>query len=122
MSRSAPCLALGTHISVFQCVAVWDLINKKHSALFDVGDPHNVYCVAVCCSVLQCVAVCCSVLQCVALCCKGTASIERLVPSSTLRAHQMCIVLQNVKCVAVWRSVCSVLQCVAVCCSVGLHA
>jgi len=90
MSRSAPCLALGTHIIVFHCVAVWDLINKKRSALFDVGDLHNVYCVAVCCSVLQCVAVCCFVLQC------GTASIERLVPSSTLEAHQISIALQNV--------------------------
>ena len=29
----------------------------------------DMWCVAVCCSVLQCVAVCCSVLQCVAVCC-----------------------------------------------------
>jgi len=31
----------------------------------------RVWCVAVCCSVLQCVAVCSSVLQCVAVCCSG---------------------------------------------------
>jgi len=65
------------------------------------------WCIAVCCSVLQGVAVCCkvlqgvaecrSVLQCVAVCCSVVTDIHRF---------QGALVY------------CSVLQCVAVCCSV----
>jgi len=46
--------AIGEHEGVLYCVAVCCSVLQR---------------VAVCCSALQCVAVCCSVLQCVAVCC-----------------------------------------------------
>ena len=66
------------------------------------------YCVEVCCRVLQGVVVCCSVVQCVAVC----YSVLRCV------AVCYCIIRGSIKCVA---GCCSVLQCVAVCCSVLIY-
>jgi len=61
----------------------------------------NVFCVAVCCSVLNCTAMCYSVLQCLAVSCSVLQCLE-----------VYCTVLQRG---AVRRSG---FQCVAVCCNV----
>ena len=98
------------------------LYSKIWSLLHMDQPPHRrrLYCVAVCCSVLQCVAACCSVLQRVVVCC----SVLQFVAVR-------CSVLQRVAVVAVYHIIdsplhrrmlycvavcCSVLQCVAVCC------
>jgi len=92
---------------VLQCFAVFDIVNSA-------ARYHGIWCVAVCCSVLQCVAVCwwmsqpswmSHVTRCVAVCCVW---YSRCVAVG-------CSVIQ---CVAVC---CSVLQCVAVCCSVLMN-
>ena len=114
-----------------------DLTQGCASASLKVFLP--VWCVEVCCSVLQCVAVCCIVLQCVALCCsalrdltQGCAAACPQVFSPVLWCVAVCCsVLQ---CVAVRSGIwlkaapsppcrffllwCIVLQCVAVCCGV----
>ena len=88
-----------------------------------VRETVNVWCVAVCCGVLQYVAVCCSVLQCVAVCCVVTCVCKRLSICIVLQCAEVCCsMLQYVAvCCSVLQCVaefCSVLQCVAECCSV----
>jgi len=92
-----------------------------------------VWCVAVCCSVLQCVAVCGSVFCCSVLQsrfdCRVFGEVQKLRICQKVDALQCVAVCCSVlQCVAVCCSVlkrvavcCSVLQCVAVCCSV-LHS
>jgi len=64
------------------------------------------WCVAVCCSVLQCVAVRCSALQCV----KDTFKSDDII---FIKHRKACVHIRRKK-----RLCCSVLQCVAVCCGV----
>jgi len=52
-------------ILVLFCVAVCCSVLQRVAACYSV-----LQCVAVCCSLLRCVAVCCSVLQCVAVACR----------------------------------------------------
>jgi len=75
--------------------------------------------VAVCCSVLQCVAACCSVLQRAVLCCSVCIVLQCLQCVAVYRSVlHCCIVLQCLQCVAVFAECCSVLQRAALCCSV----
>jgi len=93
---------------------------------FTITGSLNLYCVAVCCSVLQCVAACCSVccsdirmcrsvfqLQCVAVCC--SCSVLQCLQLQCVAVCSSCSVLQ---CVTIRGSL--ILQCVAiaVCCRV----
>ena len=78
--------------------------DNMHTCVVSVIFAPNIctlWCVAVCCSVLQCVAGCCSVLQCVAVCCRVLQCVA--VCCSALQRIAVC---------------CSVLQCVAVYCNV----
>ena len=88
------------------------------------------WCVVVCCSVLQCVAVCCSVLQCAAVSYNGAVgrsgsshSGSTTVCCSVLQSVALCCIVLQWGCCGqdwqlAWLQCYGVLQCVAVCCSV----
>ena len=78
-------------------------------------DAHSVlYCVAVCCSVLQYVAMCSRSLQCVAVC----WSLSQWAAKETRKLIAHCFVMVSLLDQKMHTVHFTVLQCAAVCCSV----